>query len=185
MQPNRPNLIKFINPTKEQEIHSVKYENANFVKKNGLFSKDEHISWTSGFNPKYVLTDPSSCRIISIGGLGDPGSDLGVVEIYQTSGEKVTINLKDSIEGLESLSREYGMFSNFPWLTAIDLDSKEMRFWVCDKVLATLNLSDFVVSIDRKADRPEWAFEKSESKIMGVNFSDAAKKNLWKQINVD
>ena len=110
-------------------------------------------------NVDYVFSDPTSARIFTVGGLGDSGSDLGVVVFYDYEGNKKTIQIQDVLPNLEELSRAYRDMSNFPWISALDITEKELLIWICDKVLVKITFNDLKSEIVNFKTEPTWIAE--------------------------
>lgn len=172
MSPHRPDLMVFVSPDKKMELHSKIYEKSILVKKNLL--TDEKIKWTENMNVEYVFSDPTSTRLFSVGGLGDSGSDLGVVEFYNYEGIKTTVQIKNILPDLEKLSRAHADFSNFPWISGLDITDSELLIWICDEVLVKITFKDLKSEVVNFKTEPTWI---KESKIQKV--SSRAKKFQW------
>ena len=172
MSPHRPELMTFISPDSKLELHSKIYEKSILIKKNLM--KNEKIKWADNMNINYVFSDPTSARLFTVGGLGDAGSDLGVVVFYNYEGIKTTIQIKDILPNLEDLSRAYRDFSNFPWISALDITEKELLIWVCDKVLVKITFKDLKSEIVNFKTEPTWITESKKQVV-----SDQAKKLQW------
>lgn len=125
MEPFRPDVMIFKSPDNKMELHSPVRKKTWLMKK-GLL-KNEKLTWSDSMSVSYIFSDPSSERLIAIGGLGDSGSDLGEIIFYKLNGEKVNIKLRESIPNLEELSRAYRDFSNFPWISGIDLNQTYLQ----------------------------------------------------------
>ncbi len=174
MSPHRPDLMIFKSPDKKLELHSPVRENSSLIKKH--FFKNDKIQWPDSImNVEYVFSDPSLERLITIGGLGDSGASLGNVTFYKFTGEKVEIELKEFIPNLEDLSRAIRDFSNFPWISGIDLNSKELNIWVCNKVMAKINLKDLKVVVSEQKEKPKWLV--NEKNILSLD----AEKLRWNE----
>ncbi len=172
MSPYRPKLMVFKSPDSKLELHSKIHEKSVLVIKK--FIANKKIKWADNMNVDYVFSDPTSARIFTVGGLGDSGSDLGVVVFYDYEGNKKTIQIQDVLPNLEELSRAYRDMSNFPWISALDITEKELLIWICDKVLVKITFNDLKSEIVNFKTEPTWI---AESKNQVV--STQAKRFQW------
>ncbi len=177
MSPHRPDLMIFQSPKKDLELHSPVSQNSFLVKK-GFFKKTK-TPWSDTMSVEYVFSDPSNTRIITLGGLGDSGSDLGVVVFYDLEGKKTKLQVQDVLPDLELLSTEMRMFSNFPWISVVDITDKDLLIWVCDKVLIKVPFNTSKPEVVKTESEPTWV---SQNKDIGL--APNAQKLQWKLKNV-
>lgn len=173
MKPYVPDLLVFVSPDKKKEIHSSRGENAFLKQKGG-----KKFQWNERFYPAFVFSIPSSENFFSIGGLGDPGVELGHVDFYEDKGLIKAIDLKKDIPDLEELSRAHRDGTNFPWISSLELDAEKLQIWICNKVLAVINLKDHKVTISRPNQSPSWAKSKQV-------LSAETKKYQWQSEDRD
>ncbi|HKK48720.1 MAG TPA: hypothetical protein VJ932_06455 [Alkalispirochaeta sp.] len=101
-------------------------------------------------HPKLGLAIDSAERLLLVGGLGDPSSQLGRIDIYDGDGRLLrALSLREFIHDLEDLSRMFSKFSNFPWVSTIGYldESGEVIVGVCEKIWAPLKISNLEVAV--------------------------------------
>jgi hypothetical protein len=113
--------------------------------------KETSYVWKATQIPSEVRISPQAKMIILLGGLGDSGSDLGLVEIRSYSGETLkTIKLEQNIPKMEKMSQEFGLnMGNFPWIedAKLAVDGQSITINVCDKKKVTISFADFSIKI--------------------------------------
>lgn len=101
--------------------------------------------------PSQVLFNSKSNFVFFIGGLGDPGSDLGKVKVYDLKTGKVlhTLDLRKNIPDLEDMSRKYQDMGNFVWISKAELseDGNTLTIIICDLKKLTFNLGKDTLKI--------------------------------------
>jgi hypothetical protein len=176
MSPHRPDLMIFRSPKSDFELHSPIGKNSFLIKKSLL--KNSKTLWSDSMNVELVFSDPSSARIITLGGLGDSGSDLGVIVFYDLAGQKASLQVQDVVPNLEELSSSASLFSNFPWMSVIDITDQELLIWVCDKVLIKVPFKTLKLEVVQTDSEPLWA---TKNKAKGLTPN--AQRLQWKLKN--
>ena len=157
MSPYRPEVLEF---------HSKDKRHALFIPKP---PKTPTLEWAGKLHtwpkiqnphPNRVLFNEPREQIILIGGLGDPGVNLGDLFIHSLSGDLVGyVELKKEFPELESMSRQWSKRGNFPWVAGVRLaaNGTHLRIWICRKLIASVDLGSFAVSIEASTDPEEWS----------------------------
>ena len=156
MKPYRPDILEFNSDGMRHQLKIPIPPEAATLTWDG-----EEYKWPEVENshPKLVLFNITKKQVILIGGLGDPGMDLGCIYFHSLQGEMVKyIDLKTEIPDLETMSRDWRELSNFPWLAAGDLDpgGENLFLWVCRKIKVTIALNDYIVSTEPSANSNLW-----------------------------
>ena len=156
MNPIRPDVLEFAS-----EDHEYQLEIPLPPKQAALKWEEKHYKWPEIDNPhpKIVLFNSAKDQIIFLGGLGDPGTELGHIYIYSKQGDLLkAIDLKAEMHDLEHLSRRWRELTNFPWLAAAELsfDEENLLLWVCRKKKVTIDLDTFSISVTRSSDPSPW-----------------------------
>ncbi len=176
MSPYRPELMVFVSPKKDMELRSPISENTILIKKKLL--KSQKIQWKDNMHVELVFSDPTSDRIFTVGGLGDSGSDLGLITFYDYEGAKKELQVKDVLPKLEELSSAFADFSNFPWISMIEITDTKLLIWVCDKALVELSFKNLGMSVVPSEKEPAWV-----TKNKGKMVTENAAKLQWKLKN--
>ncbi len=147
MKPYRPEVMKFEAPELGLELQLPIEGDPKLIKKEGVFlwKKTETTQWKDFEGEKHparVLFFPEIEKIVFLGGLGDPGVDLGQISITDFSGKILKVlNAKDSITNLEDMVREFRRKPNFPWMTGLLIKEKNtLVVDICNQERIELNV---------------------------------------------
>lgn len=156
MRPYRPDVLIFTSSDKKNELQIPKPPGKPTLK----WSK-ENYQWPviENAHPKLVLFNAPEKQLILIGGLGDPGMELGKVYVYSLEGLLIKlIDLEKEIPELKNLSSEWRVLHNFPWLAAflLDKNGENVFFWICRQIKASINLKDFSAVTEQSQDVKYW-----------------------------
>lgn len=156
MKPYRAPVLEFLSKNKN---HSLSIPMP--PKKATLKWDEKKYMWPEipNSHPEKVLFNEPRMQIILIGGLGNPGSNLGDIYIHELSGALVChIRLSKQIPHLESLSRQWRDSTNFPWVAAVKQEPSgdQLNLWVCEQIKVTIDLKTFLVSTAPSTDPQEW-----------------------------
>ncbi len=154
MEPYRPEILEFENNEGKYKL-SIPFSPETPVLKWG--TKTYTWSEIENPNPKLVVFDIANNQVILIGGLGDPGVDMGHILILGLDGkERDFINLSESLPDLEELSRNWREMHNFPWIATYRLEPDTLSIWICRKKKAVIDLASYEVRITESTDKHEW-----------------------------
>lgn len=106
-------------------------------------------------HPKLGLAVDSVERLLLIGGLGDPGSELGRIDVYDRDGRLLrAFVLSEIIPDLEGLSSAFTHLPNFPWVSTLGYleTSGEAIIGVCEKMWVRLDVSTLEVEVTESID---------------------------------
>lgn len=156
MKPYRPEVMEFESKDKTRKLQLP------MGKTPILYVDGNKIDWEDigEFNhPNRVVFFSSLKRIVFLGGLGDPGVDLGLIGVFDESGKLLkALNAGELITDLESLSRSYGTKTNFPWIESAETSGKsKLVINVCDKKKLELNVESLTLA-RAKENKPWWKF---------------------------
>ena len=98
-------------------------------------------------HPKKVVFFPNLKRLVFLGGLGDPGTDLGVIAIFSEEGELLKeFNAESVLPNIRDLSQEFSPLPNFPWIAGLKADGDNLLIDVCETKMLSLNVKDMLIS---------------------------------------
>lgn len=103
--------------------------------------------------PSQVAISARHQLVFLLGGLGDPGMRLGVIEIYSFEGQRLRLlDLHSEITNLEKMAVSlHGDMGNFPWITSVALSADEtaLEILVCGAYRVSLALPKLEIKISR------------------------------------
>ncbi|NBF41851.1 MAG: hypothetical protein GVY14_15685 [Spirochaetes bacterium] len=123
MKPFRPKVLKLQSLDEGSYVHLPADEGPIRVRLNG-----RRRTWPDVRNrhPKLGLAVHSVERLLLIGGLGDPGTELGRIDVYDGGGRLLrALSLGDVIPDLDGLSRAFSDLSNFPRVSTLEVEVTE------------------------------------------------------------
>ena len=146
MTPYRPEVLTFFSEDKRTQIN-IPREGDTTLAKNRNYS----VTWPDlgeFKHPNKVIFFTEIKRVVFLGGLGDPGSDLGVIGVFDETGKLLKkFNAKDVIANLEKLSEEFSqMMPNFPWIAGVETKNEMLNIDVCNKKLLSLNVKELLLT---------------------------------------
>jgi hypothetical protein len=156
MRPYRPDVLKFSSSDKKLHL-SIPLPPDQAT----LHWREKKYDWLEikNPNPKLVLFNEKRKTVIFLGGLGDPGSHLGVILVHSLTGELLHyLDIKEAIPKLEKMSQKWGQLNNFPWLAAVELskDGLNLALWVCARITVGINLETYSVETNLDKDDKAW-----------------------------
>jgi hypothetical protein len=110
--------------------------------------------------------------VFSIGWLWDPGSKLGIIDVFTLEGEfKKEIDLNEHIKGLENLSDNFSPKPNFPWLSSVNISSDQSKIdiVVCNQKLVTITVQDLKITVTEQ--KINWSRNESSYYINKIEGS--------------
>ncbi|MBC87101.1 MAG: hypothetical protein CL677_07955 [Bdellovibrionaceae bacterium] len=108
-------------------------------------AKETTYNWSEPVRlPSAVVISESKNSIFLLGGYGDSGSTLGLVDIYQLDGKSVAkIDLNDSLPDLKTMSSNSSPMTNYPWLSSYQLSEEEdqLHLRICDQLDLAISIT--------------------------------------------
>lgn len=103
--------------------------------------------------PSQVAISARHQLVFLLGGLGDPGMRLGIIEVYSFEGARLRLlDLHSEIANLEKIAVPvHGDMGNFPWITSVTLSADEtaLDILVCGAYRVSLALPKLEIKISR------------------------------------
>jgi len=146
-----PDIVDYKDPSGKIELHIPREGNPwlTVIDKKGQMTKH---AWKAHMDqPSDVLLSPKNRVVLVLGGLGDPGLKLGLVEIYTFEGKLLKkIELSSMIDDLETMSQQFTeKMGPFQWIAGSELskDETQAKINVCRKKVVEIDLKSFKVTV--------------------------------------